>query len=432
MNQILFLDFDGVTHPEGCRTADLFCRLPLIEDVLLRHPSVLMVISSSWRAFRPLEKLRQRFRLDLRDRVVGCTPLASQDPCGPALHHVREIECMTWLQTHLPDAQWIALDDNSLLFQKGCPNLLAIDGRLGFTATDAIRLDARLQPMHPVMQQGGQSNSATALMHNRRTKQMNKSALAQEGMYEALRRIWFLGDVHGSLEHITRALQRLQPMQPVLQQEPSWLVFLGDIEPPGVTFREALAPLHEAFPSMRVAFIHGNHDADTHEAWAALHDAVDAVHLHGRVVDLDGVRVAGLGGNFLGRVWYPPQEPKIRSRHEATYRHPNLVKRGQPHAPALNGAIYPDELEALAALRADVLVTHEAPSCHHHGWSVLDQLARDLGVAWVFHGHTHDDLTAQYALQREALGFEAVAVNFRCIKNGLGELVFDYLNEGSA
>ncbi len=266
-------------------------------------------------------------------------------------------------------------------------------------------------------------------MRNRRTMQMNKSALEQEATHEALRRIWLLGDVHGRLDHIGRALQ---PMQPVLQQEPSWLVFLGDIELPGISFREALAPLREAFPKLRVGFIHGNHDADTHEAWAALHDAGDAVPLHGQVVDLDGVRVAGLGGNFLGRIWYPPQEPKIRTRHEATYRHPNLVKRGQLHAPVLHGAIYHDEVQALAALQADVLVSHEAPSCHHYGWPVLDQLARDLGVVRAFHGHTHDDLTAQYALQREELGFEAVGVNFRCIKNGLGELVFDYETEGSA
>ncbi len=155
MNQILFLDFDGVTHPEGCRTADLFCRLPLIESVLLRYPHVQIVISSSWRETQPLEELRQRFRLELRERVVGCTPLARQDPCEPAMRHVREIECRAWLQMHRPDAPWIALDDNPLLFQHDCPNLLAIDGRVGFTEVDSLRLDARLQPMQPVLQQGG-------------------------------------------------------------------------------------------------------------------------------------------------------------------------------------------------------------------------------------------------------------------------------------
>lgn len=242
-------------------------------------------------------------------------------------------------------------------------------------------------------------------------------------MNEALRRIWLLGDVHGGFDHVGMALQQLQH---VLQQNPSWLVFLGDLDLLGQSLREVIAPLREAFPSIKIAFIHGNHDADEHESWARLHDAGDAVPLHGRVVDLDGVRVAGLGGNFLGRVWYPPEAPKIASRKEATYRHPNLVKRGQIHAPSLNGAIYKDELDALARQRANILVTHEAFSCHHHGWEALDQLARDLRVVRAFHGHTHDDRSDEYALERERLGFHAVAVNFRSIKNGLGEMVFDY------
>lgn len=254
-------------------------------------------------------------------------------------------------------------------------------------------------------------------------------------MNEVLRRIWFLGDVHGGFEHIGLVLRRVQQLQYVLQQNrswPSWLVFLGDIDPPGMSFRESLTPLREAFPSIKIAFIHGNHDADEHESWARLHDAGDAVALHGRVVELDGVRVAGLGGNFLGRVWYPPEAPRIASRKEATHRHPNLVRRGQIHAPSLNGAIYKNELDALARQRADILVTHEAFSCHHHGWEVLDQLARDLRVVRAFHGHTHDDRSDEYALQRELLGFDAVAVNFRSIKNGLGEMVFDYARMGDS
>ena len=32
--------------------------------------------------------------------------------------------------------------------------------------------------------------------------------------------------------------------------------------------------------------------------WDMLHDCVDAIQLHGKVVDMDGVRVAGLGGHL--------------------------------------------------------------------------------------------------------------------------------------
>ena len=238
---------------------------------------------------------------------------------------------------------------------------------------------------------------------------------------DALSRLWFLGDVHGDFRHIGLALSRVRP-----EVTPRWLVFLGDLEIFDRSLGEIIAPLRKAFPELKIAFIPGNHDADEHENWERLMDCGDAVSLHGQVLELDGVRVAGMGGNFLGRVWYPPEAPKIRSRHEATYRHPNLVKRGQLHAPMLHGAIYPDEVQALAAQQADILVTHEAPSCHHHGWEALDQLARDLQVVRAFHGHTHDDRTDEYRSDLARLRFEAVAVNFRCIKNGLGELVFNY------
>lgn len=35
---ILFLDFDGVLHPEPSLAKDAFCRLPLIEEILQDFP----------------------------------------------------------------------------------------------------------------------------------------------------------------------------------------------------------------------------------------------------------------------------------------------------------------------------------------------------------------------------------------------------------
>lgn len=256
-------------------------------------------------------------------------------------------------------------------------------------------------------------------------QKMQQSPSRQEAFdqkhQDALRRIWFLGDVHGDFRHIGTALRKAEHMAAL----PRWLIFLGDLELYERSLAEVIAPLRTAFPGLRVAFVHGNHDADEHETWANLQDCGDAVALHGRMVDLDGVMVAGLGGNFMGRVWTPPDWPAYATKAEATYRHPNLVARGQDHAPCLHAAIYKDELDAMSQERADILVTHEAFSCHPYGWEALDQLARDLQVARAFHGHTHDDLSAEYALQRDRLGFEAVAVNYCCIKNGLGEMVFE-------
>ena len=238
---------------------------------------------------------------------------------------------------------------------------------------------------------------------------------------DKLRRIWILGDVHGGFDHIGEVLRRTPQ-----DQMPRWLIFLGDLELEAISFRQALEPIRRQWPNLQILFIHGNHDADSHGHWRRLHDCGDAIALHGQVVDLDGTKIAGLGGNFLRRVWAPPNEPVYAKREAATFRHPNLVARGQLHAPRLHGAIYQDELEKLRTQRADLLVTHEAFSCHPYGWQELDRLARGLGVFRAFHGHTHDDLAHDYKAHQDRLGFEVVGVDFRCVKNGLGEKVFDH------
>jgi len=238
---------------------------------------------------------------------------------------------------------------------------------------------------------------------------------------DALKRIWLLGDVHGHFDHIGRTLQVAKNSSNL----PNWLVFLGDMDLAGQTFEQVIQPFQDVCPGVKTAFIHGNHDADTYEKWTLLHESGPAEVLHGKVLDLDGVRVAGLGGNFLGRVWIPPAEPILRNKIAAMNRGPYQGRNGLQPSPKFHAAIYSDDVVKLGKQRADILVTHEAFSCHIHGWSALDQLARDLRVVRAFHGHTHDDHSDAYALQRDVMGFEVRAVNYCCIKNGSGEMVFE-------
>jgi Icc-related predicted phosphoesterase len=235
----------------------------------------------------------------------------------------------------------------------------------------------------------------------------------------ALKGLWFLGDVHGEFRHIAQALQDAA----TTATAPNWLVFLGDIDIEHQPFRELLAPLRQSFPAVQVAFIYGNHDADTHAHWDMLHDFGDAVALHGQVVAMNGLRVAGLGGNFLGRIWSPPANSKWLNKASVMNQGAFQWRNGQRPNSKFNAAIYPDDVQHLAGLRADILVTHEAPSCHHHGFAALDQLARDMQVVRSFHGHQHDDRSGEYALVRDSLGFDALAVGFCGIKNGLGQVI---------
>lgn len=43
----------------------------------------------------------------------------------------------------------------------------------------------------------------------------------------------------------------------------------------------------------------------------------------------------------------------------------------------------------MAKMRADVLVCHEAPTSHPHGFGGMDDLAKAMGVRLIVHGHHH-------------------------------------------
>jgi hypothetical protein len=67
----------------------------------------------------------------------------------------------------------------------------------------------------------------------------------------------------------------------------------------------------------------------------------------------------------------------------------------------------------LADLRADVLICHEAPSCHPNGFEEIDLLAQSMKAKSVWHGHHHDRL--DYSPHFQRLGFQAYGVGLRGI-----------------
>ena len=136
-------------------------------------------------------------------------------------------------------------------------------------------------------------------------------------------------------------------------------------------------------------------------------------NLHGRVVEVAGVRIAGLGGVFRGQVWSPPNPWQFETAraYTAWAGRGNRWRGGLPRRH--RSTIFPAEVQALGRQRAEVLVTHEAPSVHPHGFAVIDELARDLGVRRAFHGHQHD--RRDYRAEWPRLGFEAHGVGLRGI-----------------
>ena len=211
--------------------------------------------------------------------------------------------------------------------------------------------------------------------------------------------ILLAGDPHGRFDHLIEA---------VIDHRPSAVILLGDIQA-----RQALqVELELILNETEIWFIHGNHDTDSDEDHDnLLESALAHRNLHGRVVEIDGVRLAGLGGVFRSQVWMPPGEPAYKN--EAEYlRHCGRGNRWRGGLPRKHrSTIFPDAVAALSRQRADVLLTHEAPSCHRHGFAVIDALGRALGVRQAWHGHHHDCL--DYTEHWPRLGFQAHGVGLR-------------------
>ena len=217
----------------------------------------------------------------------------------------------------------------------------------------------------------------------------------------------FAGDPHGQLEQV---------LQAVSMTNASSAVLLGDIEPSG--------PLEDEMRSLverGVAwhFIGGNHDSDSDEVARRVWNPRTAPHnIHGRVVALpNGLRIGGLAGVWRESVWHPDRssmrqgEPAWRSRLAHARATPRQDRWDGELPPRKHlSSIYPDELARLGTLRADILVSHEAPGYHPHGFTLLDELARSMQVRWTVHGHHHDALDSSRSWDKQGFASHGVAL----------------------
>ena len=110
---------------------------------------------------------------------------------------------------------------------------------------------------------------------------------------------------------------------------------------------------------------------------------------HAKAVDVAGMRIAGRGVVFRGRVRSPPSDPAIALPGDLV----RFVGRGNLWRNGLmrkhRSTIFAVDDVSLMTRRADVLIPHEATSVHRHGWGAVDALASSLRVRQSLHGHHH-------------------------------------------
>lgn len=224
--------------------------------------------------------------------------------------------------------------------------------------------------------------------------------------------ILFAGDCHGDFV-------------PLIEEagEALAVVLLGDQEP--------LTDLAvELGPSVaqKTWWIYGNHDSD-YQSYFDNHAPMADCNLHCRVVEINGVRIAGLGGVFRAKKFEIDQTTRL---HEVDLNCPQdareawiKLRRGGRAYPADFTSIFPDDIKALMALKGqvDVLATHEAPESHALGFQFLGDLARAMGVKMLIHGHHHERYSATIAggIRVEGLGIARTPEGFFRLGQGLGE-----------
>ncbi len=220
--------------------------------------------------------------------------------------------------------------------------------------------------------------------------------------------LMFLGDPHGDYAGLSEICDQARAV-----------LIAGDLDL-NAPFMDLQAQV-----SCPLYYIPGNHDGDREHFHDHLLKHAPERNLSARVVDFQGLRVAGLGGVFRGSVWMPPQAPRWHSRAQ------HLADLPLENAKGVKGAskqwrkgiplrhrvsIYPEDFDALRALRADVLLCHDGPSSpflqsrdgEPLGFDVYEPLARAMGASWIVHGHHHHAYEADLG---QGLRVKGLAIN---------------------
>ena len=123
MDPYLYIDFDGVLHPNFIQKGQAFHLMPLLEEALEGY-DVCLVISSSWRFHETPAYLSNLFPASLKPLLVGTT--------GPAhIGRWARWQEITYHAQRWGAKNWRALDDAGMEFPPQCPNLILCDGKIG-------------------------------------------------------------------------------------------------------------------------------------------------------------------------------------------------------------------------------------------------------------------------------------------------------------
>jgi len=127
---LIFLDFDGVTHPISGSPMQLRRCMDALK-IALNSFQLEVVVSSSWREINTLDELKNILSL-LNVKIQGVTPIINE----PFIKYVRYHEVLKYLQdTNQNFRRWIAIDDTKGFYPEDAP-VYCTNPKTGFVEDD--------------------------------------------------------------------------------------------------------------------------------------------------------------------------------------------------------------------------------------------------------------------------------------------------------
>ena len=142
----VFLDFDGVLHPDEVYLVrnqpvlrmdgiSLFEWSEILAESLAPYPAIELVLSTSWVRLLGFEEALQYLPGPLRQRVTGATWHATVPRRWTQMTRYEQV--MHCIERHRT-TRWLAIDDDGAGWaEKHLPNLLLTDSLLGLGQSDA-------------------------------------------------------------------------------------------------------------------------------------------------------------------------------------------------------------------------------------------------------------------------------------------------------
>ena len=151
MTQLLFLDFDGVLHPDAVyltsrgvelrAAGNLFMWAPYLVEALAPHQDVQIVLSTSWARNLGFQRARAALPAELQARVIGATWHSAMGRGWPDYiawdDQTRYEQIRAYLSRLSTPARWIAVDDDAQGWAAADRELLIqTDPNLGLSAPE--------------------------------------------------------------------------------------------------------------------------------------------------------------------------------------------------------------------------------------------------------------------------------------------------------